>query len=211
MWLDACGEIPELNSLQPCKPESQDLLQADLLTRLIFSCLVDADWADTGAHERQASGLPPEPPPVMFEPVTWLGRLLQTLQSKASTCHEAHVKEARHDVLNACLNAADLPTGVFSLTVPTGGGKTLASLAFALKHAVTRGLRRIIYVAPYLTILEQNENAIRTALGLPADSPALFAHHSLAEPVSTTTIDAAQSDAASRRAENMVSSGPINT
>jgi len=202
VWPDACREIPELNSLQPCKPESHDLLQADLLTRLIFSCLVDADWTDTGAHERLASGLPPEPPPMVFEPETWLDRLLQTLQSKASTCHEAHVKEARHDVLNACLNAADLPTGVFSLTVPTGGGKTLASLAFALKHAATQGLRRIIYVAPYLTILEQNENAIRTALGLPADSPALFAHHSLAEPVSTTASDAGQSDAASRRAEN---------
>ena len=103
VWLDACREIPELNSLQPCKPESQDLLQADLLTRLIFSCLVDADWTDTGAHERQACGLPPEPQPMVFEPETWLDRLLQTLQSKASTCHEAHVKEARHDVLNACL------------------------------------------------------------------------------------------------------------
>jgi CRISPR-associated endonuclease/helicase Cas3 len=57
VWPDASHEMPELNSLQTCKPQSRDLLQADLLTRLIFSCLVDADWTDTGAHERQANGL----------------------------------------------------------------------------------------------------------------------------------------------------------
>ncbi len=202
VWSDACREIPELQALQPCKSPFADKLSADLLTRLIFSCLVDADWTDTGAHERQANGLPAEPPPAPFEADMWLAQLLKTLQSKASTCHETHVKDARHDVLNACLNAASLPTGVFSLTVPTGGGKTFASLAFALKHAATHKLRRIIYVAPYLTILEQNENAIRTALGLPDNSPALFAHHSLAEPTSATTTDAGQSDAAIRRAEN---------
>ncbi len=202
VWADACRELQELASLERCMPNTANPLQADLFTRLVFSCLVDADWTDTGAHERHANGLPPEPPPTPFEAEVWLCELLKTLQSKASTCHEAHVKDARQDVLNACLTAADLPTGVFSLTVPTGGGKTFASLAFALKHAIAHGLRRIIYVAPYLTILEQNENAIRSALGLPDDSAALFAHHSLAEPNSTTTIEASQSDAASRRAEN---------
>ena len=202
VWADASREIAELNALQPCQPQATEMLQADLLTRLIFSCLVDADWTDTGAHERQANGLPAEPPPAQFEADMWLAQLLKTLQSKASTCHESHVKAARQDVLNACLSAASLQTGVFSLTVPTGGGKTFASLAFALKHAATHELRRIIYVAPYLTILEQNENAIRTALGLPDNSPALFAHHSLAEPTSTTTTDAGQSDGAIRRAEN---------
>ncbi|MBL8818511.1 MAG: CRISPR-associated helicase Cas3' [Planctomyces sp.] len=202
VWPDACREIRELSSLIPSAPEQMDLLQADLLTRLIFSCLVDADWTDTGAHERQASGLPPEPPPAPFEADVWLDRLLQTLQSKAANCRETHVKEARRDVLSACLEAANLPSGVFSLTVPTGGGKTYASLAFALKHAAKHKLRRIIYVAPYLTILEQNETAMRSALGLPENSAALLAHHSLAEPITTTGSDAAGSDTASRRAEN---------
>jgi CRISPR-associated endonuclease/helicase Cas3 len=202
VWSEACSEIMELKLLAPCEPQQMDMLQADLLTRMIFSCLVDADWTDTGAHERHASGLPPEPAPAPFDAELWLDRLLQALQAKAISCHETHVKDARRDVLNACLDAAVLPTGVFSLTVPTGGGKTFASLAFALKHAATHKLRRVIYVAPYLTILEQNETAIRAALGLPDDSASLFAHHSLAEPVSTKSTDAAQSDAASRRAEN---------
>jgi CRISPR-associated endonuclease/helicase Cas3 len=202
VWPEACSEIMELKSLAPGQPQPMEMLQADLLTRMIFSCLVDADWTDTGAHERHATGLPPEPSPAPFDAELWLDRLLQALQAKAISCHETHVKDARRDVLNACLDAAVLPTGVFSLTVPTGGGKTFASLAFALKHAATHKLRRIIYVAPYLTILEQNETAIRSALGLSDDSPALFAHHSLAEPVSVISTDAAQSDAASRRAEN---------
>ncbi len=202
VWSEACSEIMELKSLAPCEPQQMDMLQGDLLTRMIFSCLVDADWTDTGAHERHASGLPPEPAPAPFDAELWLDRLLQTLQAKAISCHETHVKDARREVLNACLDAAVLPHGVFSLTVPTGGGKTFASLAFALKHAATHKLRRVIYVAPYLTILEQNDTAIRAALGLPDDSASLFAHHSLAEPVSTNSTDAAQSDAASRRAEN---------
>lgn len=202
VWSQACEDISELRSLNPCVHAQRDLLQVELLTRLIFSCLVDADWTDTGDHERRAVGASAEPTPASFEADVWLSRLIQTLQLKSASCNEAHVKEARQQVLNACLAAADRPVGIFSLTVPTGGGKTFASLAFALKHAGVHKLRRIIYVAPYLTILEQNESAIRSALGLNSDSASLFAHHSLAEPDSSVSDDAAQSDSSHRRAEN---------
>ena len=202
VWSEACREISELRSLSPCPPEQLDRLRGELLTRLLFSCLVDADWTDTAAHERSATGALPEPSPQSFDADVWLDRLMETLQLRSAGCTETHVKEARQQVLTACLEAAKLPTGIFSLTVPTGGGKTFASLAFALKHATENKLRRIIYVAPYLTILEQNENAIRAALGLSNDSDALFAHHSLAEPDSSLADDAAQSDASNRRAEN---------
>jgi CRISPR-associated endonuclease/helicase Cas3 len=202
VWSAACRDLPELRSLHPSRPQSMDALTADLQTRFIFSCLVDADWTDTAAHERHASGLPPEPPPAQFQPLMWLEHLLKWLETKASLCRETHVRNARRDVLNACLDTAGHSIGTFSLSVPTGGGKTLASLAFALKHAAVHGLRRIIYVAPYLTILEQNENAIRTALGLDNETDSLFAHHSPSDPGSLEGMKADQTDSVTRRAEN---------
>lgn len=202
VWAAACRDTPELLMLQPQASQFIQRMQGELFTRLVFSCLVDADWSDTGSHERRAIGLPEEPPPAPFEAQVWLTQLLRTLRSKAENCREQHVKKARQDVLNACLEAAGSPPGLFSLTVPTGGGKTLSSLVFALKHAEVHGLRRVIYVAPYLTILEQNENAIRSALGLPEDSLAVFTHHSLAESNEAAANEAGRSDAAIRRAEN---------
>lgn len=210
VWGIAYSEIPELNRLA-ASPLKLSGLDADLKTRIIFSCLVDADWTDTSRHDRIVRGLAPEPPPPTFSPETWLPRLLNTLGDKARSCRETHVKEARRDVLDACLLAAQKPPGIFSLTVPTGGGKTLAGLAFALKHAITHGLRRIIYVAPYLTILEQNENVIRSALGFDDLSPEIFVHHSLADPPGTDEQKSTERDASARRAENWDSPIVITT
>jgi CRISPR-associated endonuclease/helicase Cas3 len=164
------------------KREAEDCLRADLLVRILFSCLVDADWADTGDHERQVRGLPPEPRTPLLDPGEYFKRVEKHIAERAGRPLEPAVKKARADVLAACLEKAEQPPGLYSLTVPTGGGKTLASLGFALKHAKKHDLRRIIYVAPYMTILEQNGDVIREALGVGPNDPFVFEHYSLAEP-----------------------------
>lgn len=203
IWKAALCDLPELADLTPL-PVKLEKLQAELLTRLTFSSLVDADWTDTGAHERFANGLQSDAQPADFKGQQWLEVLLEHLHRKSENCVQENVKSCRIDVLDACLTASESLPGIFSLTVPTGGGKTLASLAFALKHALhqTPSFRRIIYVAPYLTILEQHEEAIREALGIPVSSSELFVHHSLAELPELTDSEATDQDAAIRRAEN---------
>ena len=177
-----------------------DAFDGELFTRVLFGCLIDADWSDTARHERSWKylGEPDEPAPPALDPAKRLEHVLAHVADKAAKVAEPEVGAARQDVLAACLGAAEGSRNVFSLTVPTGGGKTLAALAFALKHAAKHELRRVIYVAPYMTILEQNADAIRKALGVGDNAADVFTHYSLAEPAG----DDGDPDSASRRAEN---------
>jgi CRISPR-associated endonuclease/helicase Cas3 len=203
IWSAAVADTPELNGpLGPPFPAGVDPLTAELLTRLIFSCLVDADWGDTAEHQRACRGLALDPAPAPLDPLARLQHLLRHIEDRARACKDPKVAAVRAEVLKACLAAAEQPPGLFSLTVPTGGGKTLSGLAFALKHATTHGLRRIVYVAPYLSILEQNARVIRRALGLGPDAPELFEHHSLAEPAGRPDENLTEREDRSRRAEN---------
>jgi CRISPR-associated endonuclease/helicase Cas3 len=198
----AAGEVPELLANMSPWAAGSDPFQLDLLIRLLFSCLVDADWLDTGAFKRRSRGLAPEPLPPPLEPAAGLVRVLAYIEERARNCPGEEMARIRGEILDAALKAAALPPGLFALTVPTGGGKTLSALAFALSHARHHGLRRVIYVAPYLTILEQNTHVLRMALGVKDDGEFVFEHHSLAEPRARRPEDETETEEAVRRAEN---------
>lgn len=202
VWSMAEDELPELRQVHLSTPPVREPLDIDLDIRILFSCLVDADWRDTAAYERIVRNLPPETTPVVLEPQLLLDRVLAFIETRAGACREPRVARARADVLAACLAAAERAPGLYSLTVPTGGAKTLSGLAFALRHAAFHSLRRVVYVAPYLSILDQNASVIRDALGLSPDSPDLLEHHSLAEPQGDQGQDETDPEAAARRAEN---------
>lgn len=132
----------------------------ELWIRLLFSALVDADRLATEAFTD------PDQPPrreLAYASVQELRRRLD--ERLASFIPDSEVNRLRAQVLEDCRAAVGLAPGFFSLTGPTGSGKTLAGMAFALGHAQSHDLRRVIVVAPYTTILEQNSEVYRAALG----------------------------------------------
>ncbi|HEY1128314.1 MAG TPA: CRISPR-associated endonuclease Cas3'' [Roseateles sp.] len=158
-----------------------------LALRMLFSALVDADFLDTESHfdadkaNRRAN----------FPPIARYAEQLQAhlagLASRVQAGGQAGtpVMRARAQVQQACLAQAAQPPGVFTLTVPTGGGKTLSSLAFALEHARRHGLRRVVYAIPYTSIIEQTASVFAGIF----DDGQVIEHHSQAEgaPGSDTT------------------------
>ena len=140
--------------------------------RMLYSCLVDADFLDT---ERAFDGDKALSRSICYPSLDELEhRLIQHLEKLSASAPDTLVNRGRATILKACIDRAAEVPGFFSLTVPTGGGKTLSSLAFALRHAVTHGLRRVIYVIPFTSIIEQNAQVFRRALG----PEAILEHHS---------------------------------
>ncbi|MGD9607983.1 MAG: CRISPR-associated endonuclease Cas3'' [Desulfovibrionaceae bacterium] len=144
-------------------------------TRMFYSCLVDADFLDTEQFlDKGKNTLRGEYPSVeeLWE------RLQRYLAKFARKQDPSPVDPWRAKVLHWCIEAAEEGPGLFSLTVPTGGGKTLSSLAFALNHARRHELDRVIYVIPYTSIIEQNSDVFRKALG----EDVVIEHHSNFDP-----------------------------
>jgi CRISPR-associated endonuclease/helicase Cas3 len=123
------------------------------LIRMVFSALVDADRLDAEWFDKPEREQIRKAYPKLSELSKKLDAHLAELSKNAP---DNDLNHHRAEVLQACRNAAELDPGLFTLTVPTGGGKTLSSLAFALKHAIKHGMDRVIYVIPYTSIIEQN-------------------------------------------------------
>lgn len=139
------------------RPKLPDRFMLSFWLRMLYSCLVDADYLDTEAFMTETKK------PQYDSPAELLQRLKNYIKPWFPA--KGQLNEYRCQILEMCLGAASAPRGVFSLTVPTGGGKTVSSLAFALKHAVENGMERVIYVIPYTSIIEQNANVFRKILG----------------------------------------------
>ncbi len=141
------------------RPAFSNPLEEMFFIRMLYSCLVDADFLDTEAFmagaERDRGG-------------TSMEALEDKLQSYISGWFppKRELDRERCAALRRCLDQGEAKEpGLFTLTIPTGGGKTVASLAFALRHARAHGLRRVIYVIPYTSIIEQNAQVFRDILG----------------------------------------------
>lgn len=128
--------------------------------KMLYSCLVDADWLDT---ERFMSPDKATTRPGDFDELPTL--LARYHAHMATFSHEGAVNKLRADILHAVLAKAQNAPGLYTLTVPTGGGKTLASLGFALEHAKAHGKEKIIYAIPYSTIIEQTSKTLSDVLG----------------------------------------------
>lgn len=155
-------EIPKVTTVPIAygKTKNPDFALS-VFIRMLYSCLVDADFLDTeafmknGQIERDTG-----------ESIEILLQKLEKYVAKWLLNKEIDtVNGRRTEILRNCLEAGKREKGLFRLTVPTGGGKTVASLAFALHHAVHNNMDRIIYVIPYTSIIEQNAQIFRSILG----------------------------------------------
>jgi CRISPR-associated helicase Cas3/CRISPR-associated endonuclease Cas3-HD len=153
-------EISKLVSSLRRKDNYETAIAISFFIRMFFSCVVDADRLDAEYFHDPSKKEKRENYPTIQELKEKLDAYLAAFSDRTGL-----VNEKRAGVLQKCVAAAEKPVGLFSLTVPTGGGKTLSSMAFALNHATKHDLKRIIYVIPYTSIIEQNAEVFREAFG----------------------------------------------
>lgn len=181
-WEAHSGPLPPGVALKPEHPFVQDSGNKDFkiqgfsvsfLFRMLFSCLVDADFLETERFYTEARG-----ERVLrgghVELVALRDRLRVFMANKRTDAKQTALNTLRGEILDHAVARTALPPGLFTLTVPTGGGKTLTSLSFALEHAVRHGLRRVIYVIPFTSIIEQTAEVFRDALATQDD---VLEHH----------------------------------
>ena len=155
-------KIPEINAIpfDPLKEPDPDF-SLSVFIRMLYSCLVDADFLDTesfmkNGQTQRDSG---ENVDVLLK------RLKDHVEDWLLNEDTDTVNGRRTEILRHCFESGRRESGIFQLTVPTGGGKTIASLAFALQHAVENQMDHVIYVIPYTSIIEQNAEVFRRILG----------------------------------------------
>ena len=152
-----CLDVDHLNTFI----EKRNTLDVMILTRMLFSCLVDADFLDTEAFMNNQ--------PVRKNEFSSLKEISAMFWSRLEEDGYFRPKNAlnekRCEILHTCMRKGEGKQGLYSLTVPTGGGKTISSMAFAMKQAMKWHKERIIYVIPYLSIIEQTADVFRALLG----------------------------------------------
>ncbi|MFT3974076.1 MAG: CRISPR-associated endonuclease Cas3'' [Amaricoccus sp.] len=170
--LDLTGVAEELRGRVSPDPGRQ-AFDLSVAVRMLFSCLVEADFLDTEAFYAPFEGRRPDRDwPAMKDVSPVFRERFDAHMARLDG--EGPLNILRRDILGHVRAGAALPPGLFTLTVPTGGGKTLASLGFALDHAAAHGHRRIIYAIPFTSIIDQTATIFRDVLG----EGAVLEHHS---------------------------------
>lgn len=151
--------LPSVTAEPPFRPLGQYGFSMSFLLRMLLSCIVDADFIDTEAFMQGGS--------VRRGGYASIEALAARFQAHRESMkfRDSPINQKRDSILRDCLRAAEDGRGLYSLTVPTGGGKTLSSLAFALRHAQKHGMQRVIYVIPYTSIIEQTAAIFADILG----------------------------------------------
>ncbi len=147
------------SSIPPKHAMGNDGFDACFFTRMLYSCLVDADFLDTEAFMKSEA-----PERGRFDSLETLWEKLQKKIAQFDPT-SSELNRKRCDILSQCQTAAQRKPGVFTLTVPTGGGKTISSMTFAMEHARKYDKQRIIYVIPYTSIIEQTADVFREIFG----------------------------------------------
>jgi CRISPR-associated endonuclease/helicase Cas3 len=163
-WMEDGGKFG--NTFKSTYAQNANYPVAAMLdARMLYSALVDADYLSSEAFEQSGMEMVYRKSGLVLQPEQNLRWLLEHVAGLAQTTKaSADMLAMRSDLLAACLNAGERPQGAYALAAPTGSGKTIAMLAFALKHAQAHGLRRIIVVLPYLSIIDQTVKEYRKIL-----------------------------------------------
>lgn len=178
--LDATGLMPA--GFKPHPDRKRHAFQLGFLGRMIFSCLIDADRRDTEAFKNRVENT--------WSDREWpalpaiIGRLIEAFDAfigrKRANASATDLNRLRNHILDRVREGAKTARGLFTLTVPTGGGKTLSSLAFALDHASRHGLDRIVYAIPFTSVIDQTASIFEQVLG----DGVVLEHHSAIEAAS---------------------------
>lgn len=144
------------------------------LTKFVFSALIDADRTNTRVFEENIDVEPKQCSTELFR--DYYEKLMTKIDLfRNHNDAQTAIHSLRREMSDQCDEFASRPSGIYTVSIPTGGGKTLASLRYALKHAIRYGKKHIVYVVPYTTIIEQNAAEVRRIL---QDDSHILEHHS---------------------------------
>ena len=163
------AKLDELEALKEITNKDDTEAYTALITKFLFSAVIDADRTDSRCFEEQEQATEATADWGSFEEK--LNTYLASLKSENAS---NKIKALRKKMSDECFQFGQQPTGIYTLSIPTGGGKTLASLRFAFQHAQKQQKKRIIYVVPYTTIIEQNADTVRKFI----PKEAVLEHHS---------------------------------
>ncbi|WP_281703952.1 CRISPR-associated helicase Cas3' [Aggregatibacter kilianii] len=181
-------KLPETLSAPPLKADAHHpFFSYAFFTRMLYSCLVDADYLDTEAfylkleNKTVERGGYPDLNALQHNFNQFINefrrRIAQAPEQTEAEKRNAALNRLRSEILDHAIEQATQPQGLFTLTVPTGGGKTFTSMAFVLEHAKRHDMQRVIYVIPFTSIIEQNAAEFRKAFGELGEQ-AVLEHHS---------------------------------